>query len=81
MSETISGERLLGLAEVKARVGLGHTSIYGRMAAGQFPMSRRLGAHRTAWLESEIDAWIGSLPRGVGERPGAAKSSAKSGRA
>jgi predicted DNA-binding transcriptional regulator AlpA len=36
--------------------------------AGSFPARVRLSNARVAWLESEIDAWIVSRPRGIASR-------------
>lgn len=47
------------LPTVKARTGLGRTSIYGLMREGRFPKSRRIaGAHAVGWDSQEIEAWI-----------------------
>jgi prophage regulatory protein len=52
-------ERLLRLAEVKQRVGLGHSTIYERIARGTFPKSIRDNEGTAVWwLESEIESWI-----------------------
>jgi prophage regulatory protein len=51
-------ERLLRLREVKARTGLGTTTVYRRMAEGTFPRPVDIGGGRVAWRESQIDAWI-----------------------
>lgn len=50
-------ESLLRLADVRRRVALSSSTIYARMAAGDFPMVRRDGGI-AFWLESEIDAYI-----------------------
>jgi len=55
-------ERLLRLRDVKEKTGLGSSTIYRHIANGTFPVPRRLGPNTVRWLESEIDAWIESLP-------------------
>lgn len=50
--------RLIRRAEVIARVSLARSSIYKRMAAGEFPRPVDIGGGRVAWLESDIDHWI-----------------------
>jgi prophage regulatory protein len=55
-------ERLLRLRDVKQRTGLGTSTIYRRIADGSFPAPRSLGRNTVRWLQSEIDAWIKSLP-------------------
>ncbi|MBN8440102.1 MAG: AlpA family phage regulatory protein [Thauera sp.] len=44
--------------QVEARTGLGRSSLYALIAAGQFPAPIRLSANTVGWLEHEIDAWI-----------------------
>jgi len=61
MSE-YTDERLLRLRDVKEKTGLGSSTIYRRLADGSFPVPRILGPNTVRWLQSEIDAWIKSLP-------------------
>jgi prophage regulatory protein len=67
-------ERLLRLPEVRARTGLGRTTLWRRELAGDFPRRRRLGPSAVAWLESEVEAWIASRPPAafnpVAQKPG-----------
>jgi len=56
-SET-TGERLLRLPEVEARVGLGKSAIYRRMKAGTFPACIKTGPRAVAWPLSNIDNWM-----------------------
>ncbi|MFN3303675.1 MAG: helix-turn-helix transcriptional regulator [Roseateles sp.] len=51
---------LLKLHAVKSATGLGRSSIYKKVAAGDFPQPVRLGARAVAWRSSEIAAWIAS---------------------
>ena len=53
--------RLLSKPEVMDRVGVTYPTIWSWMRAGTFPRSRVLGG-KTAWIESEVDAWIAALP-------------------
>lgn len=55
-------ERLLRLRDVKQKTGLGTSTIYRRIADGTFPVPRSLGPNTVRWLQSDIDAWIKSLP-------------------
>lgn len=48
--------------EVLQRVGYTFPTIWRWMRDGQFPLSFDVGT-KTAWLESEIDAWLASRPR------------------
>ena len=36
----------------KAKTGLSRSTLYAYVATGAFPMQRRLGRHRVAWLAS-----------------------------
>ncbi len=49
---------LLRLPEVKKRVGLSRASIYSLAAQGKFPKPIALGPRSSAWVSTEIDAWI-----------------------
>lgn len=49
--------RLLRLAEVLERVGLGRTTVRERIKRGQFPKPVKMGT-LDAWVESEINDWI-----------------------
>jgi prophage regulatory protein len=42
---------------VEARTGLPRSSIYDRIAAGEFPKPVPLGGRSVGWLESEIVEW------------------------
>jgi len=49
---------ILRLPAVKSRTGLSRSTIYLRMAAGEFPKSVVLGRRAVGWLSSDIDHWI-----------------------
>lgn len=57
-------ERLLRLAEVRHRVGLGKTMIYAMIGDGRFPKPYKITAAAARWSEREVDAWIEGLMRG-----------------
>ncbi|HAQ87442.1 MAG TPA: transcriptional regulator [Pseudomonas sp.] len=47
------------LPTVKARTGLGRTTIYDLMKDGRFPKSHRIaGAHAVGWDSVEVELWI-----------------------
>ncbi|WP_269138101.1 helix-turn-helix transcriptional regulator [Burkholderia cepacia] len=50
-------ERLLRLPTVLEMVGLGKTTIYDMMKAGEFPKPRRV-RNLSLWVESEVQGWI-----------------------
>jgi len=54
--------KLIFKAEVIKRVGFTYPSLWKWMKRGTFPLSFDVGG-KTAWSESEIDAWIASRPR------------------
>ena len=55
--------------EVERRTGYKHTTIYKKMADGEFPQSIRLGARAVGWVESEVEAWLKAK---INERDGVA---------
>lgn len=50
--------KLIHLKQVTERTGLGRSSIYNYMAAGNLPKSVKLGHRLVAWVEGEVDEWI-----------------------
>jgi prophage regulatory protein len=67
-------ERLLRLRDVKQKTGLGSSTIYRRIADGTFPAPRSLGPNTVRWLQSEVDAWIKSLPSSRSGEPASASN-------
>jgi prophage regulatory protein len=51
---------LIKLNEVKARTGLGRSSIYSYIGKGIFPAQVKLGERSIAWVETEIESWVQS---------------------
>lgn len=49
---------IIRLPAVKALTGLSRSTIYQRVAAGNFPKPVNLGARAVGWLASEVDAWL-----------------------
>lgn len=58
---TENKSRFVFKPEVLDRTGVTYVTIWHWMRAGTFPRSREVGG-KTAWLESEIDAWIANRP-------------------
>lgn len=54
----MESQRLLRLAQVRAKTGLCKSQIYAHMKEKQFPSSIKIGPTAVAWLEQEIDEWI-----------------------
>jgi predicted DNA-binding transcriptional regulator AlpA len=53
--------RLIDRVEVQAVVGHSYPTIWHWMQTGKFPRSRVAGG-KSMWLESEVIAWMNSLP-------------------
>ena len=53
---------LLRLSEMIWQVKLSRSTIYRRIEEGTFPRPRTLGTGCVRWRQSEIDAWIDTLP-------------------
>ena len=71
--------RLLRLPDVKALTGLGRSTIYLKMAKGEFPGAVKLGERAVAWPQADIERWIQErvdasrpVPAGAGVCPAAA---------
>ena len=50
--------KILRLPEVKHSVGLSRSSIYLRVANGDFPKPISLGGRAIGWLEADIQEWL-----------------------
>ncbi len=50
-------QRILRLSEVEDATGYGKSTIYAKVAAGDFPKPIPLGARAVGWLETEIAEW------------------------
>jgi prophage regulatory protein len=59
-------ERLLRLAEVRHRVGLGKTMIYALIGEGRFPRPYKITPAAARWSEREVDSWIEAVVRNAG---------------
>ena len=51
---------IIRLSQVKNKIGLGRSTIYAFIKAGNFPKPINLGLRSVGWLESDIDGWIQS---------------------
>jgi prophage regulatory protein len=49
---------ILRLPAVRIRCGLSRSSIYLKIANGDFPRPISLGARAVGWIASEIDSWL-----------------------
>jgi prophage regulatory protein len=50
--------KVLRREAVEAKTGHSTSTIYEKMAAGEFPKPIKLGARAVGWLEEEIDSYI-----------------------
>jgi prophage regulatory protein len=50
-------ERFIRRVEVEHITGLGRSTIYDKMAAGEFPKPVPISSGAVGWLESEIAVW------------------------
>jgi predicted DNA-binding transcriptional regulator AlpA len=62
VARNVHGIRLISKPEMLDRIGLSYPTVWKLMQEGKFPRSVVIGA-KTAWVESEIEAWIAALPR------------------
>lgn len=49
---------ILRLDDVKSRTGLSRSTIYVRIAEGEFPKPILLGPRAVGWLDTEIEDWV-----------------------
>jgi prophage regulatory protein len=50
--------RILRLPAVKERVGLSRSTIYLKIAKGEFPEPISLGDRAVGWLEEDVNNWL-----------------------
>jgi prophage regulatory protein len=59
--------------QVEARTGLSRSTIYLRVARGEFPAPVSLGVRAVGWVASDVDAWIaGRIAQSRAPQPEAA---------
>jgi prophage regulatory protein len=58
--EVCAAPTILRLGDVRRRTGLGRSTVYDRIKAGNFPAPIALGDRAVGWVESEVSAWIAS---------------------
>lgn len=62
--------RLLRRREVQHITGLSRSSLYRLIAAGEFPKAIQLSTKSVAWLEVEVDEWVGARVTASRSGPG-----------
>jgi prophage regulatory protein len=55
--ERVRLDRFLRRPEVERVTGLGRSTIYNKMASGEFPKPIPISGGAVGWLESEIATW------------------------
>lgn len=50
--------KFIRINDVINKVGLGRSTIYELISAGEFPKRVKLYRQAVAWLESDIDEWM-----------------------
>ena len=58
---SVTNQRLIRLPEVLHKTGYKKAWIYKLISQGRFPKPIHLGVRAVAFIESEIDDWIGKL--------------------
>lgn len=51
-------KRFLRRADVERATGFSGATLYRLAALGRFPKPMKIGARASAWLESEVQAWV-----------------------
>ena len=59
---------ILRFSAVSHKTGLSRTTIWRRERSGDFPPRIRLGGRSVGWLDSEVEAWLESRPRGMADQ-------------
>ena len=60
-------DRLLRRRDVERITGMSRASIYRLMQDGDFPRPVKIGSTAVRWKQSDIVAWIESLPVAMSE--------------
>jgi len=66
MSDKVPRATILRLPQVKAKTGLGRSTIFSQSGEGLLPPPIRLGARAVGWVEEEIDAVLKARIAGAG---------------
>lgn len=57
-AEPVRAMRFLRLKEVLKICGKSRSSVYEAIRRGEFPRPVKLGENSSAWIDTEIDAWM-----------------------
>ena len=59
--------RVIGQKELLQRIPVSRTTLWRMQRTAGFPKAIQLSTNRIGWVEDEINAWLASRPRGMGE--------------
>ncbi len=65
MKTEVTESYFLSLEKVLKRVPFSKGTLYRMMKNQEFPQQRNISSGRVAWVESEVNAWIESIQKGV----------------
>jgi prophage regulatory protein len=57
--------KVLRMPQLLEKVGMSRAWVYREIAAKRFPEPVALGPRARGWEESDVDAWVKNLGRGV----------------
>ena len=60
MSATTNPATILRLKDLQQRVPLSRSTLYAKIAAGEFPSPITLGPRAVGWLATDVEKWIQS---------------------
>jgi len=55
--------RIIRRPEVETITGIPRSTLYAKIASGDFPAPIKIGERAVGWLESEVHDWLGSRQR------------------
>jgi prophage regulatory protein len=64
MKETNMQDRILRVPEVQSFTGVSRSALYSMLRRGEFPRPVKIGDRAIGWRQTDLEAWIESLPRG-----------------
>lgn len=53
-----SDDKFLRMTDICGRIGLGKSTIYRQIAAGDFPQGHSVLGRYRVWLERDVSAWM-----------------------
>lgn len=62
--------RVIRRPEVETLTGIPRSTLYAKIATGDFPAPIKIGQRAVGWLESEVNDWLSSRQRSIHELGG-----------